>query len=377
MIFSGCVGCGHRLSLFENFSGWNHIGSDQSWVDGKPTIAWCDNCSLVQRPQTKGWIAACDQIYADYDQIYPQKLPKETRILAKSGQAERVLTSRSEALITRLTELFPISADCCWLDYGCGGGDLLRTCKNLIPNVKVFGTDVNHRGRTLIANQLGGVFVENIDTISHSFDVISMSHVLEHIHDPAPRLRVLRNALKPTGRLLIQVPDFVQNPFDLMIFDHGLFFQPLSLTTILAQSGFQAIDVFDDWASNELTVVASPTLPLHAKSSDLCERGLPFDLLSSAFQFLESLLLEAATKISSGPISIFGAGNGGSWVASQIGPENVKSFLDENSELFGATFHGIPIQRPISVDIKSTVLGVAPRTRTHIETRYSLTEATE
>jgi len=201
--------------------------------------------------------------------------------------------------------------------------------------------------------------------------------VLEHIHDPVPRLRVLRNALKPTGRLLIQVPDFVQNPFDLMIFDHGLFFQPLSLTTILAQSGFQAIDVFDDWASNELTVVASPTLPLHAKSSDLCERGQPFDLLSSAFQFLESLLLEAATKISSGPISIFGAGNGGSWVASQIGPENVKSFLDENSELLGATFHGIPIERPISVDIKSTVLGVAPRTRTHIETRYSLTEATE
>jgi SAM-dependent methyltransferase len=377
MTCPGCVGCKHELSFFDNLSGWNHIASDQSWIHEKPTIAWCDKCLLVQRPRTKEWIAACDQIYANYDQIHPQRLPKETRILARSGDAGRVLTSRSEALINRLNELFPISADCDWLDYGCGSGDLLRTCKDLIPNAKVFGSDVNHRGRTLIVDHLGGVFVENIDTMSHSFDVISMSHVLEHIHDPVPRLRVLRNALKPTGRLLIQVPDFVQNPFDLMIFDHGLFFQPQSLTTILAQSGFQAIDVFDDWASNELTVVASPTLPLHAKTSNLCERGLPYDLLSSAFQFLESLLLEAATKISIGPISIFGAGNGGSWVASQIGPENVKSFLDENSELFGATFHGIPIQRPIGVDTKSTVLGVAPRTRTHIETRYGLTEATK
>ena len=104
---------------------------------------------------------------------------------------------------------------------------------------------------------------------------------------------------------------------------------------------------------------------------------MPFDLLSTAFQFLDSLLLEATSKASSGSISIFGTGNGGSWLTSNIGPENVKSFLDENSDLFGTTFHGIPIERPINVDIKSTVLGVAPKTRTLIETRYNLTGATE
>jgi hypothetical protein len=239
----------------------------------------------------------------------------------------------------------------------------------------VFGADVNHRGHALIVDQLGGVFIENIGEISDTFDVISMSHVLEHIHGPVPILRALHDALKPTGRLLIQVPDFVRNPFDLMIFDHALFFQPVSLTTMLAQSGFQAIDVFDDWASNELTVVASPTEPSRIGSNDLSASGMPVDLLNNAYQFLNSRLLEATTKASTGPISIFGAGNGGSWLTSQIGPANVKSFLDENSELFGTTFHGIPIERPISVDIKSTVLGVAPRTKTLIENRYNLTKA--
>jgi SAM-dependent methyltransferase len=55
------------------------------------------------------------------------------------------------------------------------------------------------------------------------FDLIVLSHVLEHIHAPGPLLARLRLALAPGGRLLIEVP----NAEDLLLRAWGGVYRPL------------------------------------------------------------------------------------------------------------------------------------------------------
>jgi SAM-dependent methyltransferase len=51
------------------------------------------------------------------------------------------------------------------------------------------------------------------DLLPHSMDVIICHHVLEHVENPADTLRQLKTALKPTGRLLLNVPYETERKF--------------------------------------------------------------------------------------------------------------------------------------------------------------------
>jgi 2-polyprenyl-3-methyl-5-hydroxy-6-metoxy-1,4-benzoquinol methylase len=64
-----------------------------------------------------------------------------------------------------------------------------------------------------IAVKKGVSFTENTNLLqSHSFDVITMWHVLEHVPDIGNQIKELKRLLKPDGTLLIAVPNF--NSYD-------------------------------------------------------------------------------------------------------------------------------------------------------------------
>ena len=56
---------------------------------------------------------------------------------------------------------------------------------------------------------IGVSFVEQTSTLeNHSFDVISMWHVLEHVPNLDNQIKELKRLLKPNGTLIIAVPNF-------------------------------------------------------------------------------------------------------------------------------------------------------------------------
>jgi 2-polyprenyl-3-methyl-5-hydroxy-6-metoxy-1,4-benzoquinol methylase len=60
-----------------------------------------------------------------------------------------------------------------------------------------------------IAINKGVSFVESIAKLEdHSFDVITMWHVLEHVPDLNHQIKELKRLLKPSGSLIIAVPNF-------------------------------------------------------------------------------------------------------------------------------------------------------------------------
>jgi len=92
------------------------------------------------------------------------------------------------------------------LDIGAGTGDFLLTAKN--DGWETIGVEPSDRAKN-IAKQKGISFVEEISTLeNHSLDVITMWHVLEHVPDLENQIQELKRLLKPTGTLIIAVPNY-------------------------------------------------------------------------------------------------------------------------------------------------------------------------
>lgn len=95
------------------------------------------------------------------------------------------------------------------LDVGCGTGDFLKIA--LTDGWTVTGIEPNEQARKIAnvkTNQ--NVFeIDHLDNLKeHSFDVITLWHVLEHLPKLDTHIQLFRKLLKPNGLLIIAVPNY-------------------------------------------------------------------------------------------------------------------------------------------------------------------------
>ncbi|CAM2873321.1 class I SAM-dependent methyltransferase [Flavobacterium frigoris] len=92
------------------------------------------------------------------------------------------------------------------LDIGAGTGDFLAVAKE--NGWETVGVEPSDKARA-IALKKAVSFVEDTSGLeSHSFDVITMWHVLEHVPNLDKQIKELKRLLKPSGTLIVAVPNF-------------------------------------------------------------------------------------------------------------------------------------------------------------------------
>lgn len=94
------------------------------------------------------------------------------------------------------------------LDYGCGTGEFLKAAKT--QGWKVSGIEPNEKARTQANLKLKERVKGSIEEIKKesSYDIITLFHVLEHIHDLRKTSKKIINHLKSDGYLIIAVPNY-------------------------------------------------------------------------------------------------------------------------------------------------------------------------
>lgn len=92
------------------------------------------------------------------------------------------------------------------LDIGAGTGDFLQEAKN--QNWNGTGIEPSEKAKS-IAITKGVLFAADLVSLEdHSFDVITMWHVLEHVPDLEKQIQELKRLLKPSGTIVIAVPNY-------------------------------------------------------------------------------------------------------------------------------------------------------------------------
>jgi SAM-dependent methyltransferase len=119
---------------------------------------------------------------------------------SSSSSTER----KAEFLLSRF-EKYRSSSGQRLLDYGCGGGWLLRYA--IEHGWSATGYDIG--GRAIASCHEQGLEVTgDLGSLAPgSFDIIMLNHVFEHLEHPADVLSELGPLLAPEGRLLIEVPN--------------------------------------------------------------------------------------------------------------------------------------------------------------------------
>lgn len=129
------------------------------------------------------------------------------------------------------------------LDFGCGGGYLLKA---LICGRKL-GYDINPAAlKECMANSIEAV--NDLGLIDQDrFDIAISNHSLEHVPSPLNSLREIHRVLRPGGTLLLCTPidDWRRNKtYDPADINHHLFtWAPLNMGHLLSDAGFTEIQV--------------------------------------------------------------------------------------------------------------------------------------
>lgn len=106
------------------------------------------------------------------------------------------------------------------LDVGCANGGFLAMMQK--TGWKVFGVEPDGKARKNAQNNFNIPVVSEItDITDHCFDVVTMSHVVEHVIDPIMFLKEVYNLLRPGGKLVIITPNIQSR-------EHAIFQDSLS-----------------------------------------------------------------------------------------------------------------------------------------------------
>jgi SAM-dependent methyltransferase len=353
---TACHICGSAKlePLIQKGTPFRLVSSDVQPVVGAAEYSLCSHCLTVQKTATPAWQAMAEHVYANYD-INHQSQGAEPMIFdSAKGNGPRSLI-----LLRNFLETGELAEEGRLLDIGCSNGNLLQTFHSLRPRWILSGAElVDQWKETVLALPGVEAFYSGPNpAYAGRFDVISLSHVLEHIPDPIPFLKAISGHLTPGGRLLLAVPNLRQNPSDLIIADHCSHFDEDSLTYVAGKAGLGIELLSSTMLPKELVAVLSLRRP--ACAPDVAEadahRASTKARCLFYFELLDEVRRSARTCAQENrPFGIMGSSIAACWTMLEL-EGKAAFFVDEDQNRIGRQLMGRPIVAPAQMPAGAVV----------------------
>ena len=324
-----CHNCNsENLFLFKNFNNFLNVSSDCQKLNLKSELILCKDCNLLQKNCSKNWNQEKTKIYKNYKMYSQSSNLLEQKVLS-NGKFE----SRSSLILKWIKKKYKINEKGKFLDFGCGIGNTLLTAETFLSNWEIFGYEpekkniedfLKIRNKKRILSKLKS---------GHKFNLITLIHVLEHITKPKDVLKKISSLLEINGLCIIQVPYFINNPFDLIIYDHCSHFEPSNFFHLCEKTGL-SIDSIDNYPiKKELTII----LKKHKNKNKPLKKILnKKNLITKQINWLEKVLIKMPKK-SQSKIGIFGTSIASAWVSNNI-KSSIDFYVDEDKSRINNKF---------------------------------------
>lgn len=203
------------------------------------------------------WMDKEWELLVTHPQPTPEQLPSyyESADYISHTDGKRTLFEKAYqfvkgiALANKLQLINSLSPKGAILDIGAGTGDFLLTCKN--DGWQVTGIEPSTKAQSIAMSKGITMTASQNDLPDHSFDVITMWHVLEHVPDLEAQLHSLKRLLKPEGTVIVAVPNFKSYDaqhyqsfwaaYDVPI--HLWHFSKIAIEKLFAQQAMQLVKV--------------------------------------------------------------------------------------------------------------------------------------
>jgi 2-polyprenyl-3-methyl-5-hydroxy-6-metoxy-1,4-benzoquinol methylase len=354
-----CLVCNNStIKEITEYRDLKRITSDSKiWPSGGQ-IGYCSKCASVQKIHEEKLISEINNIYENYE-LYFQGQGEEQKIFVNNvGQPRSQILLQYFFTILEKEELKMKKK---WLDFGCGTGHLLRSLSILCPDFYLYGADISEKNRRCIES-ISGVqkyFANGLKDLDNKFDIISLSHVLEHIPDPIEFLCSLSTHLNKNSHIMIAVPNWLQNPFDLLVADHIHHFTKTQLVELITKAGLTLVSITDNLVPKELILVAKHTAALNNNLElEIKDPIFSDEQLNKTIHWLKSLVnWPKENKYSN--IGVFGTALAATWLDSSH-HSLFSFFVDEDHNRAGSYYLNRPVFLPKQIQVEAKVLVPLP-----------------
>lgn len=189
-----------KCPLCKNGNILNHsLVKDYAVSQREFTLCRCGNCELLftnPRPKEK-------EIGPFYD--FKEYYSHEDKVQNFTQWVYQKI--RNYSIKKKVSLIHQLSEGKTLLDYGCGTGEFLQEANKQKWTVR--GIEPSEKARDQALSKLPNQIVRSLDKLPHkeTYDVITLFHVLEHIHKLRRTLKNIINHLKSDGYLIVAVPN--------------------------------------------------------------------------------------------------------------------------------------------------------------------------
>jgi len=352
-----CHICGeNKLHYFDQFETFYRVTSDSKTFKKGGCLCICKKCGIVQKAVNRNWQNEVKEIYENYSLYFHSNTCDQLIFNQTTGTYKQ----RVEIIIDNFKENFQsIPNSGMLLDVGCGRGAFLRAFNLQYPNWLLFGNDLNEINRTEVESIPGvnAYITKDLSDIDGQYDLISLSHVLEHVPNPTILLKLIHAKLNPEGLLIIQVPDVSINSFDILVADHCSHFTLDTLKQLVLSVDFEVCIISSNWLPKELTIIAKrrkQSNPINANEQELPVIEATIQKIEANLNWLQ-LMKNSAEKVSKKEgFGIFGTAISAIWLDSEL--NNAATFFcDEDPGRSDKTLLNRPILHPKDIPDFSNV----------------------